>query len=127
MNKTIEAKNNTIAPYQYGTNQKDLAAGILKRAAQDLERFRGATSEVQGELYRDAYGWVTSEDCEWPFSFLNVCQLLNLTPEIVRLRLLVDSPVGFPTYSHPRCQPAGRMPHLRAPRVQACVSFQRAA
>ena len=125
MNKTMEAKNNAVADYQYGTNQKHLAAGVLKQAAQDLERFRGATSAVERELYRDAHNWIVSEDREWQFSFLNVCQLLNLAPDIVRLELLVDRPVGFLTDLCRRCLSARHVP--RASRVQACVSFQRAA
>jgi hypothetical protein len=88
------------AAYEHtsGTSQKDLAAGVLKQAAQDLRRFHGATSAVERELYLDAYRWVISDDCSWPFSFLNVCQLLNLTPDIVRQELVADASVGFFTY-----------------------------
>jgi hypothetical protein len=81
-----------------GTSQKALAAGVLKQAAQDLRRFHGATSAIERELYLDAYRWVRSDDCSWPFSFLNVCQLLNLTPDIVRQELVADASGGFFTY-----------------------------
>ena len=36
-------------------SQRELAAGVLKQAAQDLRRFHGATSRVERELYLDAY------------------------------------------------------------------------
>jgi hypothetical protein len=71
-------------------SQRELAAGVLKQAAQDLRRFHGATSRVERELYYDAYSWVMSEDYSWPFSFPNVCQLLNRAPEELRQELLDD-------------------------------------
>ena len=82
---------NAAEDYTSETGQRELAAGILKQAAQDLRRFNGATSAVERELYLDAYSWITSDDCAWPFSFLNVCQLLNLAPDVVRLELSADA------------------------------------
>ena len=89
---------NSADDYQYEVSRKDLAAGILKQAGLDLRRFHGATSAIERELYLDAYSWLTSDDCSWPFSFLNVCQLLNLTPDIVRQELVADASGGFFTY-----------------------------
>ena len=70
--------------------QRELAAGVLKQAAQDLRRFRGATSKIERELYLDAYRWLTVDECSSPFSFLNICQLLNLAPDDVRQELIGD-------------------------------------
>ena len=89
---------NAAEDYTSETSQKDLAAGVLKQAAQDLRRFHGATSAVERELYFDAYHWVISDDCSWPFSFLNVCQLLNLAPESFRQELLTDASLGLFSY-----------------------------
>ena len=74
----------------YERSQRELAAGVLKQAEQDLRRFHGAVSAIERELYVDAYRWVISDDCNWPFSFLPVCQLLNLVPEDVRQDLIGD-------------------------------------
>ena len=75
--------------------QRDLAAGVLKQAAQDLRRYHGATSKIERELYLDAYRWLTVDECSSPFSFLNICELLNLAPENVRHELVGDdSEVG---------------------------------
>ena len=95
---TTKNNMNAVEAYTLGTNQKDLAVGVLRQAAQDLRRFHGATSAIERELYLDAYGWLTSDDSSWPFSFLNVCQLLNLTPDIVRQELVADASGGFFTY-----------------------------
>ena len=95
---TTKNNMNAVEDYASGTNQKDLAAGVLKQAAQDLRRFNSAKSAIERELYLDAYSWLTSDDSSWPFSFLNVCQLLNLTPDIVRQELVADASGGFFTY-----------------------------
>ena len=88
--------------------QKDLAAGVLKQATQDLRRFRNPTSRVERELYFDAYHWFTSHDYTWPFSFLNVCQLLDLDPETVREELLGERSLGTFGYWSRRCGRAAR-------------------
>ena len=97
MNNQIH-KMKTADDYISETSQRELASGILKQAAQDLRRFHGATSAIERELYLDAYRWVISDDCSWPFSFLNVCQLLNLAPESLRQELLTDASLGLFSY-----------------------------
>ena len=92
----------------FETSRKDLADGILKQAALDLRRFHGATSAVEREFYLDAHRWVTSDDCSWPFSFLNVCQTLNLAPETVREEVLGDLSLGAFGYWSRRCGRAAR-------------------
>jgi hypothetical protein len=94
---------NAADDYQFETSRKDLAAGILKQAALDLRRFHGATSAVEREIYSDAYRWMTSDDCSWPFSFLNVCQTLNLAPETIREDVLGDLSLGAFGYLVRRC------------------------
>ena len=100
---TTKNTMNAIEDYTSRANQMDLAAGVLKQAAQDLRRFHGATSAVERELYRDAHSWLTSNDQEWPFSFLNVCQLLHLSPEAVREEQLGDLSLGAFSYWTRRC------------------------
>ena len=76
------------------TPEKGLAIGVLKQAAYDLRRYRTATKTADRELYLDAHSWVTAYDSSWPYSFMNVCKLLNLHPEIVREDLLADASLG---------------------------------
>ena len=73
---------------------KSLAVGVLKQAAYDLHRFRDATKGANRELYLDAYSWVTAHDFSWPYSFMNVCKLLDLCPEVVSAELLADASLG---------------------------------
>ena len=76
------------------TPEKGLAVGVLKQAAYDLRRYRTATKAADRELYLDAHSWVTAYDSSWPYSFMNVCRLLDLCPEIVRSDLLADASLG---------------------------------
>jgi len=99
---------NAADNYQFETSRKDLAAGILKQAALDLRRFHGATSAIEREFYLDAHSWVVSDDCSWPFSFCNVCQVLNLAPETIREEVLGDLSLGAFGYWSRRCGRAAR-------------------
>jgi hypothetical protein len=76
------------------TPEKGLAVGVLKQAAYDLRRYRTATKAANRELYLDAHSWVTAYDSSWPYSFMNVCKLLDLCPEAVRAELLTDAALG---------------------------------
>jgi hypothetical protein len=104
------------------TNAKrHLAAGILAQARRDLRRFHGATRAVERELYRDAHDWVVSDSCRWPFSFRNVCELLNLMPENVRQEVFRDVSASAFHYWSRRCGVAFRKTHLSLRHVVASV------
>src|SRR5437773_9325225 len=96
------------------TPEKGLAAGVLKQAAHDLRRFRGATKGFRRELYLDASSWITANDFSWPYSFVNVCKLLDLSPDVVRAEVQADASLGWRDYWTQR---AGRV----SCRVQAPV------
>jgi hypothetical protein len=69
-------------------------------------------------LARQAERWIRSKDWEWPFSFNNVCESLELNPECLRARLLAPREEGAapskPRSSHrvyrltPRVKPPRR-------------------
>ena len=88
------------------TPEKSLAVGVLKQAAYDLRRYRTATKGADREVYLDAHSWITAYDSSWPYSFMNVCKLLDLCPEVVRAELLADATLG-PFHYWIRC--AGRL------------------
>jgi hypothetical protein len=78
--------------------EKGLALGVLKQAAHDLRRFSGAIRGVRRELYVDAYDWVTANDFSWQYSFVNVCKVLNVCPEVVRTELFADASLSWFDY-----------------------------
>jgi hypothetical protein len=77
-----------------------LAKGVLVQAKQDLRRFRAAEDRIGRAIYADAYSWVASDDLWWPYSFLNVCEVLGLAAEALREELLANTQLGW--YSHSR-------------------------
>jgi hypothetical protein len=94
------------------TPEKGLAAGVLKQAARDLRRFHGATKGVKRELYLDAYSWITANDFSWAYSFVNVCKLLDVCPEVVRTELFADASLSWFDYWTSRADRVSR--RLRA-------------
>ena len=78
--------------------EESLAIGVLKQAVHDLRRFRGAIGKLERELYLDAYRWITASDFDWPYSFVNICEVLDVPPEILRAELLGDVSLGWFAY-----------------------------
>src|SRR6266542_2922472 len=71
--------------------EKGLAAGVRKQAARDLHRLSAATKGLKRDLYLDAYSWITANDFSWPYSFVNVCKLLDVSPDVIRAEVLNDA------------------------------------
>jgi hypothetical protein len=61
-----------------------LVIAMLQDAIECFQKYRFAIDENGRELYADAHDWIASDDRKWPFSFENVCGVLNLNPEYVR-------------------------------------------
>lgn len=78
--------------------EENLAVGVLRQAVHDLRRFRNAKGRLQRELYRDAYRWITASDFSWPYSFVNICKLLDVPPEMMRAELLADTSLSWLAY-----------------------------
>jgi hypothetical protein len=45
----------------------------------------GVSSAETARLFAEAEDWIRSEDRVWPFSFVNVCEVLDLRPRDVRV------------------------------------------
>jgi len=101
MMKTKDFRNDNVArltqfedltaEFRTATPEKSLAKGVLRQAAKDLRLFQAVQDSVSHALYMDAYSWVLSDDISWPYSFVNVCQLLRLPIEFTRSDLLLDA------------------------------------
>jgi hypothetical protein len=72
------------------TPESQLQVAILEQAVEDLRRPR--RNRQSERSYREALGWMTSDNEGWPFSFVNVCLSLGLDPAAVRLELLEEHP-----------------------------------
>ena len=72
--------------------ERDLALAVVEQALNDLVNHRFAKRRPEQRVYWEAYDWVAAEDCEWPFSFVNLCDSLGLDAELTRRRIL-DAPM----------------------------------
>jgi hypothetical protein len=75
------------------TPEKKLAAAVLASALVEIRDHHGRRahrSRVTGAL-----DWVRSDDHEWPYAFVRLCDLLNLDADWVRreVRGWVDTPL----------------------------------
>jgi hypothetical protein len=61
-----------------------LVIAMLQDAIECFQKHRGARDETGRELFEDARDWIESDDRRWPFSFENVCALLNLHAGYIR-------------------------------------------
>jgi len=86
-------KANPIEP------ERAVAAGVLRQAANDLRRFRESEDAIGREMYWDARSWFLSNDTEWPYSFLNACSSLGISPEDIRDEVFADARSGWLSHS----------------------------
>jgi hypothetical protein len=84
----------------YPHPERELAAAVIEAAAEDLSRYRGARTRGPRRLYWSAHDWIASDGRDWPFSFANLCDVLQLSAEALRGRLfhLAD---GLPEPARP--------------------------
>jgi hypothetical protein len=75
-----------FAPAHTQQPEKRLMLAVLKDAL-DVLRHREAVRDCVPRLRAQAESWVPSDDRAWPFSFLNICQALDL--DVGRLRTVV--------------------------------------
>ena len=68
--------------------ERALAVGVLWQAVNDLRTYRSARWGKRQRLYMDAYRWVMSNDRAWPYSFVNICEAVGLSPQFLRAELL---------------------------------------
>lgn len=68
--------------------ERRLLVSMLALAADDLFKYRCARKRRQMRLYRDAFRWVASDDRSWPMSFVNICEVLNISSQRLRAELL---------------------------------------
>ena len=61
---------------------------MLAAAIEDLEKYRYARTRDRQRLYWQAYQWVASDDRQWPFTFVNLCEILHVQPDALRQRML---------------------------------------
>jgi hypothetical protein len=75
---------------RYVAPERALVLSVVWQALIDLQKYRFATRRRQQRLYMEAYRWVESDDRQWPYSFCNVAEMLDVAPERLRAQLIGD-------------------------------------
>ena len=72
------------------TPERALMRAVLQRALDDLSGVFAVAMglRARGRLRRETEEWFLSDDEAWPFSFVNICQALNLDVGAIRRTLL---------------------------------------
>jgi hypothetical protein len=87
----------TLLPSQYfaalrrkGAHEPErrLVIAVLQDAVDCFQKHAAARDRKARQLYLDAEEWICSEDRSWPFSFENVCDLLQINSEYLRRGLM---------------------------------------
>ena len=83
----------TLLPSQYfaalrrkGAHEPErrLVIAVLQDAVDCFQKHLHARDRKARQLFLDAEEWIMSEDRTWPFSFENVCDLLQINAEYLR-------------------------------------------
>lgn len=61
-----------------------LIVAVLQDAIECFQKHLFARDHKARHLFEDAAEWLASDDREWPYSFISICEVLNLNPEYVR-------------------------------------------
>ncbi len=69
------------------TPEQRLMAAVLEDAMRELARPAGSWCGARARRQAEVWAWFEAEDVAWPYSFVNVCEALDLDPVRVRLRL----------------------------------------
>ena len=61
-----------------------LRRGVLEDAVHNYLRYYGNKRIKEQNLLNDLKKWFNSDDVNWPYSFVNICNVLNLEPDYLR-------------------------------------------
>ena len=64
--------------------ERRLMLAVLEDAVEMYRKHVGAGDGRNGQLFRDAEEWIDDDDRAWIFSFLNLCDVLDLDGEYLR-------------------------------------------
>lgn len=68
--------------------EEKLAFAVLTDAIECFQRYHDSKSRKFGRLFKNAEAWIMSNDIHYPFSYVNICQTLNITPTYLRVGLI---------------------------------------
>jgi hypothetical protein len=86
-------QNAVVGHFIAGAERK-LALHVLVTALNDYVTYKSASGHLDEAAFYQARAWIMSDDRDWPFSFANLCDFLDLPPERIRQALTArDDPL----------------------------------
>jgi hypothetical protein len=64
--------------------ERRLMIAILEDAVECFQKHFWATAGRGRQLRAEAEKWILSDDSSWPFSFVNICEVLEIHPQFLR-------------------------------------------
>ena len=64
-----------------------LVEAILREAIREYQKCAGQKGRRSARLFREVHQWFLEDDYRWDFSFINICQILDLEPTYIRTGL----------------------------------------
>jgi hypothetical protein len=68
--------------------ERRLMLAILEDAVDCFQKYAMVKDGRGRQLFAEAEQWFLSDDRRWPFSFVNVCEALEIQPQFLRRGLL---------------------------------------
>jgi hypothetical protein len=93
-----------VVTEQFFTNgihgcEERLMLAVLQDAVECFQEYVLAQEVREKKLFQDAQDWILEKNTEWPFSFENICEALQLNPDYIRRGLLVWKEAKRKTHS----------------------------
>lgn len=86
-------QNAVVGHFIAGAERK-LALHVLVTALNDYVTYKSASGHLDEAAFYQARAWIMSDERDWPFSFANICDFLDLPPQKIRQALMArDDPL----------------------------------
>jgi hypothetical protein len=64
--------------------ERRLMLAVLQDAVECYQKYALARDPRGKQLFDDAAEWIDTDEREWSFSYVNICEVLGLNPEYIR-------------------------------------------
>ena len=81
----VSAESNEARRQELG--EYVLVEAILREAIREYQKFAGQKGRRNTRLFREVHQWFLDDDPHWDFSFINICEILDLEPTYIRTGL----------------------------------------
>lgn len=72
----------------HSDREEKLMFAVLTDAIECFQKYMGGNSRRSLTLFREAEAWIACRDSSWPYSFENICEVLNINANYLRIGLM---------------------------------------